>query len=123
MVLVSASPGCLKSYGQYAMHLIVFQTVGFVFMEIGERVFSGHGLALLPMGLLALGVVIQAVIALLAALVIVALEAVGAGLARPRAGRARAATSPGSSIGQLITCRSAVLDASRPRGPPALQLT
>jgi hypothetical protein len=110
------------SYIQYAIGLIAFQTVGFLGMEIVERTSSGTGLASLPIGLLALGVVIQVVIALVAALVLVGLEAFGAALARHRLARLVSTTNH-HGFARLAVLRSAALEAARPRGPPAVQLT
>lgn len=112
-----------RSYRQYALHLIAFQTVGFVGMEVVERLASGHGLQSLPLGLLALGIVIQAVIALVAALVMVGLEAIGAKLARTRAEGARVVAPTRWFTGRLSAFREVALGATRPRGPPTFRLT
>jgi hypothetical protein len=109
------------SFARAATRLVALQCTGFVVLEVAERVLAGASLLTLSWPLLIVGLLTQAVVGVVVALVVVGLRRFGALLRSD--GRLVDAARPVRAIAVAVLApvsRTHVLD--RVRGPPAVRM-
>jgi hypothetical protein len=109
------------SFAKAALRLAVLQCGGFVVLELLERVLAGAPLSSLSVPLLVIGVLTQAVVGVVVALLVVGLRRLGSLLrasAQPRA----AAPFERAFVLSLLVPASRTRSRDRVRGPPAVRM-
>jgi len=110
------------SLARLALRLVALQCAGFVGLEVAERVLASASLSTLSLPILVVGLLTQAAIAVVLALVVFGLRRLGAVL-RTRVVVAPVAATRPSIVVALLAPSSRTPVRDRVRGPPALRLT
>lgn len=108
----------LLSFGGVAVRLAIMQTSSYLVMELAERWIAGGSFQAFPK-LLALGLLAQVAVALLAATVVVLITRVGYQIRRSMSARKRRVPDELGRPSEIRpTIRSKLLDIRAARGPP-----
>jgi hypothetical protein len=109
------------SFQRVALRLVTLQCIGFAGLELAERVLASAPLSTLSLPILVIGLLTQALIAVVLALLVVGLRRLGAVL-RTRAIAALASHARAKIVVPLKALSSRTPVCDRVRGPPALRL-
>ena len=105
-------------FGRSAWRLVALQCAGFLGLEVAERLVAGAPLATLSLPILVVGLVTQALVAVVVALLVVGLRRLGELLRSGAVARPARAAHAGAAVFHAPSSRTPVRD--RVRGPPAI---